>query len=161
MLKRPVWRRVEKVDYAASVVGITSDGLPGQGSLAMAFAQSLPFEASGTRTGNSSCIGPWPKSGSVQIPRTTEYAKRFDRLTSYLNRCEIHVEKRYRHWSLIRNWIRAHPISTRAVFCRAKARILSRKMRQAGISVTGGWIPRQAEHLAVVYVKPCFPVAGV
>jgi hypothetical protein len=40
MLKRPVWRRVEKVDYAASVVGITLDGLPGQGSLAMAFAQS-------------------------------------------------------------------------------------------------------------------------
>jgi hypothetical protein len=43
MLKRPIWRRVEKVNYAAFVVGITLDGLPGQGSLAMAFAQSLPF----------------------------------------------------------------------------------------------------------------------
>lgn len=43
MLKRAIWRRVEKVNYAASVVGITLDGLPGQGSLAMAFAQSLPF----------------------------------------------------------------------------------------------------------------------
>jgi hypothetical protein len=43
MLKRPIWHRVEKVNYAASVVGITLDGLPGQGSLAMAFAQSLPI----------------------------------------------------------------------------------------------------------------------
>jgi hypothetical protein len=30
MLKRPIWRRIEKVNYAASVVGITLDGLPGQ-----------------------------------------------------------------------------------------------------------------------------------
>jgi hypothetical protein len=43
MLKRRIWRLIKKVNYAAFVVGITLDGLPGLGCLAMAFAQGLPF----------------------------------------------------------------------------------------------------------------------
>ena len=41
-------------------------------------------------------------------------------LASDLNRCERHAEKSYRHWDLIRNWIRAHPGSAGAVFCRRR-----------------------------------------